>query len=196
MTLVLASQSAARMAMLDAAGVAFSTRPARIDETAVLEAMRGQPVRDAADRLAEMKALKVSLLDREPLVLGADSILETDPGVWLEKPGTIAGLRDQLLALRGRRHQIVSAAVVARNGQILWRHCERATLQVRPFSDSWLAAYIDACGAAMLSSVGGYHLEGLGVQLFEKIAGDQFTIRGLPLLALLAWLREIGELPA
>lgn len=196
MTLVLASQSAARMAMLQAAGVAFATRPARIDEAAVVAAMQGSPVRDVADRLAELKAVKVSLSCPGALVLGADSMLEVEPGEWLQKPGSLTGLEQQVRRLRGRRHRIVSAVVIARDGQPLWRHAEVATLQVRAFSDAWLAAYIAACGEAMLASVGGYHIEGLGAQLFEKIVGDQFTVRGLPLLAVLAWLREAGEMTA
>jgi septum formation protein len=192
--IILASESASRRAMLATAGVSFEAVPARIDERAVTLAMRGNAVRDVADRLAELKAVKVSLLRRDKIVLGSDSMLELERGVWLEKPGTPDGLRAQLRLLRGRAHRLVSAAVAARDGQPLWRHVEAATLTVRDFSDAWLEEYVAACGEDVLNSVGGYHLEGLGAQLFTRIEGDQFVVRGLPLLAVLGWLREAGEL--
>ncbi|PZU51110.1 MAG: septum formation protein Maf [Sphingomonas sp.] len=192
--IILASESASRRAMLTAAGVSFEAVPARIDEEGVTEAMRGRPVRDVADRLAELKAVKVSLSRRGVAVLGSDSMLELERGFWLEKPGSLDGLRAQLRLLRGRAHRLVSAAVVARDGQPLWRHVEVATLSVRDFSEDWLEAYVAACGDEVLSSVGGYHVEGLGAQLFTRIEGDQFVVRGLPLLAVLGWLREAGEM--
>ena len=192
--IILASESASRRAMLTAAGVAFEAVPARIDEAAVTEGLRGRPVRDVADRLAELKAVKVSLLRPGMAVLGSDSMLELERGVWLEKPGTADGLRAQLRQLRGRPHRLVSAAVIARDGRPLWRHVEAATLTVRDFSEGWLDQYVAACGAEVVSSVGGYHVEGLGAQLFTRIEGDQFVVRGLPLLAVLGWLREAGEL--
>ena len=192
--IILASESASRRAMLMAAGVAFEAVPARIDEAAVTEGLRGRPVRDVADRLAELKAVKVSLLRPGMVVLGSDSMLELERGVWLEKPGTADGLRAQLRQLRGRPHRLVSAAVISRDGRPLWRHVEAATLTVRDFSEGWLDQYVAACGAEVVSSVGGYHVEGLGAQLFTRIEGDQFVVRGLPLLAVLGWLREAGEL--
>ena len=192
--LILASQSASRKSMLTAAGVAFEALPARIDEAGVTNEMRGCPVRDVADRLAELKALKVSYQRPGAFVLGSDSMLEVERGRWLEKPETLDGLRAQLRDLRGGSHRLVSAAVVARDGQALWRHVEAATLTVRDFSDAWLEGYVAACGEQVLSSVGGYHVEGLGAQLFTRIVGDQFVVRGLPLLAVLGWLREAGEL--
>ena len=192
--IILASESASRRAMLTAAGVAFEAVPARIDEAAVTEGLRGRPVRDVADRLAELKAVKVSLLRPGMAVLGSDSMLELERGLWLEKPGTADGLRAQLRQLRGRPHRLVSAAVISRDGRPLWRHVEAATLTVRDFSEGWLDQYVAACGAEVVSSVGGYHVEGLGAQLFTRIEGDQFVVRGLPLLAVLGWLREAGEL--
>lgn len=194
--LILASESASRRAMLTAAGVAFTAVPARIDEAFVTHEMRGRSVRDVADRLAELKALKVSLSHPGAHVLGSDSMLEIAPGQWLDKPGSLEGLRTQLRSLRGRAHKLVSAAVIARDGQPLWRHVDVATLTVRSFSEAWLDSYVSACGEQVLSSVGGYHVEGLGAQLFTRIDGDQFTVRGLPLLAVLGWLREAGELTA
>jgi septum formation protein len=194
--IVLASESASRRAMLTAAGVTFAAEPARIDEEGVTAGMAGRPVREVADRLAELKAVKVSLRHPGVLVLGSDSMLEVERGRWLEKPGDVEGLRAQLLTLRGRSHRLVSAAVVARDGKPLWRHVEAATLHVRAFSEAWLDEYVAAAGEAVLGSVGGYHLEGLGAQLFTRIEGDQFVVRGLPLLAVLGWLREVGELTA
>jgi septum formation protein len=194
--IILASESASRRAMLAAAGVAFEAVPARIDEAGVTAEMAGRPVRDVADRLAELKAVKVSLRHRGAFVLGSDSMLEVERGRWLDKPGSPDGLRGQLRTLRGRSHRLVSAAVVARDGQPLWRHVEAATLHVRAFSDAWLEQYVAACSDAVLGSVGGYHLEGLGAQLFTRVEGDQFVVRGLPLLAVLGWLREAGELTA
>ncbi len=192
--LILASESASRRAMLTAAGVSHEAVPARIDEAGVTDELRGRSVRDVADRLAELKALKVSQQRGGAFVLGSDSMLEVERGEWLEKPGSLEGLRAQLRRLRGRDHRLVSAAVIARDGQALWRHVEVATLTVRDFSEAWLEDYVAACGAQVLSSVGGYHVEGLGVQLFTRIDGDQFVVRGLPLLAVLGWLREAGEL--
>jgi septum formation protein len=194
--IVLASESASRKAMLAAAGVAFEAVPARIDEAGVTAQMAGRPVRDVADRLAELKAVKVSFRHPGSFVLGSDSMLEVERGRWLDKPGDLEGLRVQLRTLRGRSHRLISAAVVARDGQPIWRHVEAATLHVRDFSEDWLAHYVAACGEQVLSSVGGYHLEGLGAQLFTRVEGDQFTVRGLPLLAVLGWLREAGELMA
>jgi septum formation protein len=194
--IVLASESTSRKGMLQSAGVLFEAVPARIDEAGVTAAMAGQPVRDVADRLAELKAVKVSLPRPGVFVLGSDSMLEVEKGRWLDKPGDLDGLRRQLRELRGRPHRLVSAAVIARDGQPLWRHVEAATLHVRDFSEAWLEQYVAACGAQVLSSVGGYHLEGLGAQLFTKVEGDQFVVRGLPLLAVLGWLREAGELTA
>lgn len=180
--------------MLEAAGVALEVVPARIDEAAVTASMQGMPVRDVACRLAELKALKLAGSRSGRLVLGGDSMLELERGQWLEKPRTADGLRVQLRALRGRAHRLVSAAAVARDGVLLWRHVEVARLHVREFSDAWLEEYVAAAEDAVLESVGGYHVEGLGAQLFTAIEGDQFVVRGLPLLAVLGWLREAGEL--
>ncbi len=196
--LILASESASRAAMLRAAGVPFEARAARVDEAAVTAALRaeGARVRDVADRLAELKAVKVSLRAPGRYVLGGDQMLEMEPGVWLDKPGDRQGLRAQLCALRGKTHRLVCAAVIARDGVPLWRHVEAARMTVRAFSDAWAEDYVAAAGDAVFGCVGGYHVEGRGVQLFEKIEGDQFVVRGLPLVAVLGWLREAGVLPS
>jgi septum formation protein len=200
--ILLASASPARRAMLEAAGVAHEAVPARIDEEAVTAALvadrpaGGLDPRALADRLAEMKALKVSALYPGRLVLGADTVAALDDGRLLAKPGTRAGLRAQLLLLSGRRHRLVSAAVALRDGRPLWRHAGLALLDVRLLSHAFIDWYVEAVPEAVLGSVGGYHLEGLGAQLFAAIRGDSFTIRGLPLLPLLQWLRETGEILA
>ncbi len=196
--ILLASQSPARRAMLEAAGVPHEAVPAHVDEEAVTAALvaEGADARTLADRLAALKATKVAALCPGRLVIGADTVLALEDGRLLAKPGTRDGLRQQLLALRGRRHRLVSAAVAARDGQPLWRHTGVAILDVRAFSDAFLDWYVEAVPGTVLGSVGGYHVEGLGVQLFAAIRGDTFTIRGLPLLPLLAWLRTTGEIPA
>lgn len=185
------------MAMLRAAGVAFEAVAPGVDEEAVKQSLAGQRVRDIADRLAELKAVKLSrsAAMQGRFILGADSMLALSPLEYCDKPGDPDGLRAQLRMLRGREHRLISAAVVARDGEPIWRHVEEARLVVRDFSEAWLESYVDACGEEVCSSVGGYHVEGLGAQLFTRIDGDQFVVRGLPLLAVLGWLREAGELP-
>ncbi len=144
--------------------------------------------------LAELKARSAG--GRAPagsLVLGADQILELD-GVWLEKPADRAAARAQLASLRGRTHRLVSAVVAVKDGARIWHAVDRAELTVRPFSDAFLDAYLDRCGESVLGSVGAYRIEGEGAQLMARIRGDHFTILGLPLLPLLAFLREQGVL--
>lgn len=195
---VLASGSAARAAMLRAAGIELQVVRPAVDEAAVREALRAEGVAtaDAAVALAELKAVRGSALAAEDaLVIGADQMLELD-GAWLEKPADLAAARAQLLQLRGRRHRLVSAAVVCRGGSRIWHGLDAAELDVRPFSDDWLDAYLMAEGEAVTASVGAYRLEGLGAQLVARVRGDHFTVLGLPLLALLQHLRDQRVLPA
>jgi len=195
--IVLASASAARAALLRAAGVAAIAEPATVDEAEIRVSLRaaGADAAAAATTLAELKAQKVSSRHPGGLVIGADQILDCG-GRWFDKPESLARARDDLLALRGRSHDLHSAVVAVCDGARLWHQSERATLTMRPFSDAFLDAYLNAAGPAALVSVGAYQLEGVGAQLFSRIQGDYFAILGLPLLPLLEFLRARGALAA
>lgn len=195
--LILASESASRIAMLTAAGVPFTTKAASIDETAILESMRdaGAKPRDIADALAELKATKISRFSPGALVLGGDQMLDCD-GQMFEKAKTRDEARRTLLALRGKRHKLTSAAVIAQGGTPVWRHLDEAILVMRNFSDEFLDDYLDSAGSIVTSGVGAYALEGLGIQLFASVKGDAFTIRGMPLVQILEALRTYEVIPA
>ena len=182
--------------MLAAAGVETEIMPARIDEAAVRQAMLATSAapRDLADKLAELKALRISARTAGRLVLGADQVLVLGGEVF-DKAASRAEARRQLLTLRGRAHQLLSAAVVALDGAPLWRHVGAARLTMRPFSESFLDDYLDRIGDLALQAVGCYHLEGPGAQLFARVEGDHFTVLGLPLLEVLGFLRARGVLP-
>lgn len=191
MSLVLASGSASRAAMLRQAGLDFEIRPARVDEEEIklsLKAENASP-RQAAEALAELKAKRASRDDSESFIIAADQMLACD-GVWYDKPADMAQARQQLQSLRGKMHELTSAVVLARGGSIIWCHIDTAKMTMRDFSDGFLDAYLAQAGDNVLSSVGCYQLEGLGVQLFSRIQGDFFTILGMPLLPLLDVLRE------
>jgi septum formation protein len=195
--LVLASASAVRRRLLDAAGIAVLVDPAAIDEAAIKDLFHraGQPIDDCAMALAEAKALAVAARHPGVLVIGADQMLSC-AGRWLDKPRDPDEARRQLAWLRGQTHELHTAVAVARDGNIVGRHGEQARLAMRAFSDDFLAAYVAAMGQAICDGVGGYALEGLGAQLFGRIEGDYFTILGLPLLPLLGMLRRLGALAA
>lgn len=193
--LILASGSATRAAMLRAAGLDFEIVRPPVDEDAVKAGLRAEGLkpRDQADALAEVKALAVSRR-RGGLVIGADQMLALGDQAF-DKPANRAEARDQLLCLRGQRHTLITAAVIARDGVAIWRQIETPRLTMRPFTDAFVDHYLDQMGEAAFASVGAYQLEGLGAQLFESIDGDYFSILGLPLLAVLAFLREHGIAP-
>ena len=196
MSLILASQSASRRAMLTAAGVPFEATFAGVDEGAAKAALRDLSPRDLADALAELKALKVSARMPGYLVLGSDSLVALEDGSILDKPVDLADAAAHLRLMSGKRHDLWSAAVVAENGQAIWRHVERAKMHVRSLSDAFIETYLDAEWPAISGCVGCYRIEGPGAQLFAKIEGSQFTVLGMPLLNVLDFLRVRGELPA
>ncbi len=189
--LILASQSAARAAVMRAAGLVFEQRPARIDEAAIKESLRDAGPDECALTLAGLKAARIRVPDA--LVIGADQLLVCD-GEWFDKPADRADARAQLQRLRGRAHQLVTAVVCHRGGQEIWRHVARPSLRMRRFSDEFLDEYLAAEGDAVLSSVGAYRLEAMGIQLFDAIEGEYAAILGVPLLALLGFLRQHGVL--
>jgi septum formation protein len=189
--LVLASKSDVRGKILAAAGLRFEIRPAQIDERAV-EAQAGPLDAAAAARLlARKKAESIAAAQPGRLVLGADQTLARG-NKRFSKPANRAEAAEQLRALRGRGHELNSALALVRDGELLLDCVDTARLTMRDFSDAFLDDYLDMAGGAALASVGGYQLEGVGVHLFERVEGDYFTILGLPLLPLLAFLREKG----
>jgi septum formation protein len=189
--LLLASASPFRRAMLENAGIPIEARPASIDERALEAEAAGAG--SIASRLAEAKAVAVSLAAPSRLTLGADQTLTTG-GQAFHKPTDAAALRAQLEALQGRAHRLASAYCLARDGAVLASGESAALMTMRPLSQAMLDAYVDALAEHGSLTVGGYQVEGLGVQLFERIEGDHFTIMGLPLLAVLASLRRLQAL--
>ena len=194
MSLVLASKSAIRASLLRAAGVPFEIRGSGVDEDALKTrwlAEKRTP-REVAEGLADAKALAVSNRQPEAWVIGADQTLEFD-GVLFDKPGDFAEARARLLDFRGKPHRLHCGTALARGGEIVWRAAPTSTLHVRFFSEAWLDHYLASVDADVLQSVGAYQLEGLGVQLFERIDGDWFAILGLPMIELLneLWRREV-----
>lgn len=193
----LASGSEVRANLLRRAGVPFEAAAVRVDEASIRASLEeeGASPRDVADTLAEMKARRGS--ERQPgsLVIGCDQVLDLD-GRVLAKPESLAEAREQLLALRGRPHRLLSAAVVYLDGEPLWRHVGIVRLTVRPFSDAFLEDYLGRNWPGLSDSLGGYKLEEEGVRLFTRVEGDYFTVLGLPLVELLSWLTQRGTLQA
>jgi len=181
--------------ILRGAGVVFVTDPSTVDEAPIKQRCRKDRLDagQAAMTLAQAKAAEVAARHPGALVIGADQILECG-GRWFDKPENPDAARQTLISLRGRRHKLVNAVTVIRDGEFLWRHTETATLTMRDFSDAFLDHYIEDGGPDILASVGAYRLEQSGAQLFTAIEGSYFTILGLPLLALLECLRRHGVL--
>ena len=196
MRLILASKSASRRAMLDAAGVPYEAIAANVDEDSVKLAMRGDNVapRNLADALAELKALKVSQAHADALVLGSDSLVALEDGTTLDKPESREQAAGHLRLMSGKRHDLVSAAVIAENGRPVWRVVDRAKMIVRPLSEGFIQEYLDAEWPTVSGCVGCYRIEGPGAQLFRRIEGSQFTVLGMPLLPVLDYLRTRGVL--
>ena len=189
--IILASQSRHRAELLENAGVKFTKVSADIDEREVeaplLEA--GLDGSDIAEVLATTKANHVSASNSDALVIGCDQTLSLD-GELFHKPASMEEARRRLLQFSGKTHQLNSAVVLVENGETLWSHCEVANITFRDLDPGFVGRHVSEAGEGILSSVGAYQLEGLGVQLFEKIEGDYFSIIGLPVLPLLAELRR------
>ncbi len=195
MTLVLASGSASRKALLTAAGIAFVADPADLDEDRLMADLkaRGADAAAVASELAQQKALAVSHRHPGKIVLGGDSVIAFG-SEYLSKCATPDAARALLTRLSGQTHLLVSAAALARDGALLWAHASPCRMVMRDLSPDFLDDYLATEGPAILSSVGCYHFEGRGAQLFAIVDGDYFSVLGLPLLQVLAQLRKEGVL--
>ena len=186
--LILASSSKVRSEVLKTAGLSFSVYPANLDEAAEKKDAGKQTVYKISQVLAKKKALQISQVYKESFVIGADQVLECD-GKLFDKPFDKETARKHLFKLRGKTHILISTVCVALNGQVIWQKTDSAYLTMLNLSNSFIDRYLEIAGDTVLSSVGAYCLEGVGVQLFDKIEGDYFTILGVPLLPLLEFLR-------
>lgn len=189
--LILASRSAARRAMLTAAGVTFTAEDSGVDEDAIKTRLAGLDPAGLALDLARAKAVAVSRRNPEAWVLGSDQTLAVAGGMVSKAPD-LSAARDRLQALRGRPHALHSAAALAHGGDVVWSSVDTAQMVVRTFSEAFLDAYLQTEGEALLGSVGCYRLEGMGSQLFDRVEGDYFTVLGMPLWPVLAELRRAG----
>jgi septum formation protein len=194
--IVLSSGSATRRKLLSQTGLYFKTAKPPVDESVIKETLKkaGASAAQVADNLAESKANSVATILPGAFVIGADQMLDCE-GRWFDKPVDLAGARNHLESLRGKTHALITAAVIAHEGRIVWRHLEIAKMTMRDFSDAFLDNYMAKAGDGILQSVGAYEMEGMGSQLFEKVEGDFYSILGLPLIPLLGALRETGALP-
>lgn len=193
--LILASASTSRRAVLAATGLRFDVVPADVDETALKRAAQAEKAdaATAAFRLADAKAARVAAAEPDALVIGADQIVVCD-GAWFDKPADLVAARTQLQMLRDRPHTLATAVVCWRSDERLWQHIAKPRLVMRRFSEAFLDAYLAVEGDHVLGSVGAYRLEGPGVHLFTSVDGEHAAILGLPLLALLEFLRQTGVL--
>lgn len=193
--LILASKSASRRAMLDAAGVVYDAVPADVDERSVEAGLVGAPPAEVAEALAVAKAAAVALLHPDALVLGSDSLVVVD-GRRFDKPGSREEAGEHLRFFSGKVIQLHSAAALVRDGGCEWSHAKVARLHVRDLSEDFIAHYLDHEWPEISHTVGCFRIEALGVQLFDQVEGDQFTVLGMPLLPVLGALREAGVLRA
>ena len=193
--IILASTSATRRSILGNAGVPFTSETPRVDERKLSMAHVDWTPAETALGLAQAKAMEVSHRNLKATVIGADQVLACN-GTIYNKPVDMDDCRNQLLKLRGQCHTLISAVAGARRGELLWQDVQIATLRMRHFSDEFLEAYLKEQADRVTASVGGYQIEQAGIQLFDTIDGDHFTILGLPLLPLLNRLRDAGELPS
>ena len=191
--IVLASKSASRQAMLNAAGVQFEARPAHLDERALESALGDAPAAEIALALARAKALAVD--EPHGLVLGSDSLVSCN-GRRFDKPASRDNAAEHLRFFSGRVMELHSAAALARDGAVVWRHHDVARLAVRPLSEDFIEAYLDADWPEVSYCVGVFRIEALGVNLFQSIDGNHFTVLGMPLLPVLGALRDFGGLQA
>lgn len=193
--LVLASASPSRADVLKNAGLKFDRDPADLDEAALKTEIRSCDALEVARALALAKAQTVSMRQPARLVLGADQVLLLGDDMF-DKPADMAEARRHLQRLKGREHTLIAALALVQDGKTLWQYEEDVHLQMHDFSDAFLDDYLATAGEQVLFSVGAYQLEGAGAQLFERINGDFFTVLGLPLLALLGFLRRHGHIAA
>ena len=191
--LIVATTSAARRQMMEKAGLKVHFQPPGLNEDALRQANVGLDGKCMAQTLADAKAS--SIITPDSIVIGADQTLELH-GQLLTKPKAMVDARQQLKAMRGHIHHLHSAVSCTRNGQLIYRHVETATMSVRDFSDDFLESYLAHAGPTVLHSVGCYFYEAGGIQLFDKVEGDYYTILGLPLLPLLAFLRNAAMIAA
>ena len=197
-SLILASASPFRRQLLENAGITFQAKAAEIDERAIEAEVerKGLMPEEIALVLAEAKARDVGqAFGDDVIIIGSDQTMSLGSRVY-HKPKDMDEARDTLLSLSGQTHQLNSAIVLTRGHQVLWKHISSARLSVRPLSAAFVDAHLSRVGKKALTSVGAYQLEGEGIQLFEKIEGDYFTILGLPMLPLLARLRDLGVIDA
>ena len=191
--IILASNSKIRADLLENTGLSFEIQPANIDEASIRDIFKAEETdpADIAEVLAETKAIEISKKNTDALVIGCDQILALGDEIF-EKPKNRDEAQNTLFKLRGKTHTLISALVLVKNNEVVWRHSEQAHLTMHDFSAEFLGQYMAMSGDKILSSVGAYQLESFGIHLFEELKGDYFTILGFPLLALLKFLRDKG----
>ena len=197
MRVILASQSQFRAGLLAAVGITAEAMPAHVDEAEIKASAKaeGMTVQDTAMLLASLKAERIARRHPDALVIGGDQILVC-AGRWFDKPVDLDAARNQLRALRGRAHELVTAVLCQRGEQRVWQHVATPRLVMRDFSDAFLGEYLAMEGEVLTTTVGAYRVEGPGMQLFDRIEGEHSAIMGLPLLPLLEFLRQYGALLA